>query len=125
MAGVGFFLDSYDIFSINLITIFLGLVFWQGSPEDARNGFGGNGGKLPVTVSQALKASMSAGIMTGQILFGWLADYLGRRRMYGVELGIILLGTLNTALASPSQSMSSTALLVFHRVVMGIGIGGD
>lgn len=122
---MGFFLDSYDIFSINLITIFLGLVFWQGSPEDARNGFGGNGGKLPVTVSQALKASMSAGIMIGQILFGWLADYLGRRRMYGVELGIILLGTLNTALASPSQSMSSTALLVFHRVVMGIGIGGD
>ncbi|KAK7748882.1 hypothetical protein SLS53_000906 [Cytospora paraplurivora] len=125
VAGVGFFLDSYDIFSINLITIFLGLVFWQGSPEDARNGFGGNGGMLPVTVSQALKASMSAGVMIGQILFGWLADYLGRRRMYGVELGIILLGTLNTALASPSQSMSSTALLVFHRVVMGIGIGGD
>lgn len=122
---MGFFLDSYDIFAINLITTFLGLSFWQGSPEDARNGYGGNGGVLPVPVSQALKASTSAGVIIGQVLFGWLGDYLGRRKMYGVELGIILLGTLNCALASPSQSVSSTALLVFHRVILGIGIGGD
>lgn len=125
VAGVGFFIDSYDIFAINLITIFLGLAFWQGPPDGARNGYGGNGGVLPGPVSQALKASMSAGVIVGQILFGWLADYLGRRKMYGVELGIVLLGTLNCALASPSQSVSSTALLVFYRVVMGIGVGGD
>lgn len=125
VAGVGFFLDSYDIFSINLITVFLGLSFWQGSPENSRNGYGGNYGVLPGPVSQALKASTSAGVLIGQVLFGWLADYLGRRKMYGVELGIILLGTLNSALCSPSQSMSSTALLIFHRMIMGIGIGGD
>lgn len=122
---MGFFLDSYDIFSINLITVFLGLSFWQGSPENSRNGYGGNYGVLPGPVSQALKASTSAGVLIGQVLFGWLADYLGRRKMYGVELGIILLGTLNSALCSPSQSMSSTALLIFHRMIMGIGIGGD
>lgn len=122
---MGFLLDSYDIFAINFIVIFLGLVFWQGSPESSRDGFGGNYGVLPGPASQALKASTSAGVLIGQVLFGWLADYLGRRKMYGVELGIILLGTLNCALCSPSQSMSSTALLVFHRVIMGIGIGGD
>ncbi|KUI68322.1 Repressible high-affinity phosphate permease [Cytospora mali] len=125
VAGIGFFLDSYDIFAINLVTIFLGLVFWQGPPEDARNGYGGNNGVLPGPVSQALKTSTSAGVIIGQVLFGWLADYVGRRKMYGVELGIILLATFNCALTSPSQSMSSTALLVFHRVVLGIGIGGD
>ncbi|KAL1869861.1 hypothetical protein Daus18300_005321 [Diaporthe australafricana] len=101
------------------------MVFWQGSPEDSRNGFGGNNGHLPTTVNQALKSSTSAGIIIGQILFGWLADYLGRRKMYGVELGIILVATMNFALASPSQSMNSTALLTFHRVIMGVGIGGD
>ncbi|KAJ9136493.1 Major facilitator superfamily domain-containing protein [Pleurostoma richardsiae] len=125
VAGVGFFLDSYDIFAINLITTFLGLVFWQGPPEDARNGFGGNNGQLPTPVSQALKASTSAGIVVGQVVFGWLADVCGRRRMYGIELGIIILATLNCALASPSQSMTSTGLLTFWRVVMGVGIGGD
>lgn len=125
IAGTGFFIDSYQIFAINLITIFLGLVYWQGSPENSQNGFGGNDGHLPTTVNQVLKASTSAGIVIGQILFGWLADYLGRRKMYGVELGIILVATLNFALANPSQAVNSTALLTFHRVIMGIGIGGD
>ncbi|KAB5535236.1 phosphate/H+ symporter [Coniochaeta sp. 2T2.1] len=123
VAGTGFFLDSYSIFAINLITIFLGVVFWEGS--DSTNGFGGNNGVLPTSVSQALKASTSAGIIIGQVLFGWLADVYGRRRMYGIELGIIVLSTLNCALASPSQSMTSTGLLTFWRVVLGCGIGGD
>lgn len=118
VAGVGFFLDSYDIFAINVITIFLGLAFWQGPPEEARYGFGGNNGRLPMPVSQALKASASAGIILGQIVFGWLADALGRRKMYGIELIIIVVSTLLCALASPSQSMSSTALLTFWRVMM-------
>jgi MFS family permease len=118
VAGVGFFLDSYDIFAINLITTFLGLTFWSGGPEDAINGFGGNYGTLPTPVNTALKASTSAGIVVGQVLFGWLADVFGRRRMYGIELAIIILATLSCALASPSQSMSSTGLLVFWRVVM-------
>ncbi len=38
--------------------------------------------------------------------------------MYGIELGIIVLSTMSCALASPSQSMSSTGLLVFWRVMM-------
>lgn len=116
VAGVGFLLDSYDIFAINLIITFLGVVFWQGSSQV--NGFGGNNGTLPTSVSQALKVSTSGGIVVGQILFGWLADVFGRRKMYGIELGIILLSTLNCALANPSQSMSSTGLLVFFRVMM-------
>jgi len=70
VAGVGFFLDSYDIFAINLITTFLGIVYWSGPPETATYGFGGNNGQLPSPVNQALKASTSAGIVIGQILFG-------------------------------------------------------
>jgi MFS transporter, PHS family, inorganic phosphate transporter len=142
VAGVGFFLDSYDIFAINLITTLLGVVFWAGSPDDARNGVGGNYGNLPNPVNTALKASTSAGIVIGQVLFGWLADVFGRRRMYGVELGIIILATFSCALVSPSQSINITGLMIFWRVVMvsfsaravyvqmadshqGIGIGGD
>lgn len=72
VAGVGFFLDAYDIFAINLITSLLGLVFWGGGDPD--DGYGGNGGHLPDPVNQALKASTSAGIIIGMILFGWLAE---------------------------------------------------
>ncbi|KAJ2892342.1 uncharacterized protein MKZ38_009951 [Zalerion maritima] len=128
VTGVGFFIDSYDIFSINLILIFLGLVFYQGSPDDPAThayGYGGNHGHLPISVSQAIKTSTSAGIIIGQILFGWLADVFGRRRMYGVELGIIVVSTLCCALVSPSPSVSFVGLMVFWRVMMGAGIGGD
>ena len=72
VAGVGFFLDSYDIFAINLITSLLGLVFWGGG--DPADGYGGNRGYLPDAVNQALKASTSSGIIVGMILFGWLAE---------------------------------------------------
>ncbi|KAI9152099.1 Repressible high-affinity phosphate permease [Paramyrothecium foliicola] len=123
VAGVGFFLDSYDIFAINLITTLLGLVFWSGN--DQQDGYGGNNGFLPNPVNQALKASTSAGIVIGMIVFGWLADAFGRRRMYGVELCIIILATFSCALVSASPVISATGLLVFWRVIMGIGIGGD
>ncbi|KAI0184294.1 H+ symporter [Xylaria flabelliformis] len=125
VAGIGFFLDSYDIFAINLVTTLLGVVFWQGAPGDAINGYGGNYGSLPTSVSQALKTSTSAGIVIGQVLFGWLADKYGRRKMYGVELGIILVSTLCCCLVAASQAVSFTGLITFWRVMMGIGIGGD
>lgn len=72
VAGVGFFLDSYDIFAINLITTLLGMVFWSG--DEFRDGYGGNNGILPGPIHQALKASTSAGIVIGMVLFGWLAE---------------------------------------------------
>ncbi|KAJ8122219.1 hypothetical protein ONZ43_g1532 [Nemania bipapillata] len=125
VAGIGFFLDSYDIFAINLVTTLLGVVFWQGAPGDTTNGYGGNNGVLPTPVSQALKTSTSAGIVIGQVVFGWLADKYGRRKMYGVELGIILVSTLCCCLVAASQAVSFTGLMTFWRVIMGIGIGGD
>jgi PHS family inorganic phosphate transporter-like MFS transporter len=86
---------------------------------------GGNYGKLPQGVSTAIKAATSAGAVVGMLLFGWLADRLGRRKMYGVELAIIVIATLAQSLTAPSVSMTFTGLIIFWRVVMGIGIGGD
>ena len=59
------------------------------------------------------------------LVFGWLSDRLGRRKMYGVELAIIVLATLAQSLAAPSKAVTMTGLIIFWRVVMGIGIGGD
>ncbi|PHH84714.1 hypothetical protein CDD83_1507 [Cordyceps sp. RAO-2017] len=123
VAGVGFLLDSYDIFAINVVVTLLGLVFWSG--EHNEDGYGGHGGVLPDSTNQALKGSTSAGIIIGMVVFGWLADALGRRKMYGIELAIIIFGTFSCALASSSPAISSSAILIFWRVLMGIGIGGD
>lgn len=72
MAGVGFLLDSYDIFAVNLVITMLGMVFWSG--DEHHDGYGGNGGVLPDVIIQALKGSTSAGIIFGMMLFGWLAE---------------------------------------------------
>lgn len=117
VAGVGFFTDSYDIFAINLAVSMLGVVYWQ----DAHH----NPGKIPSTSDTAIKVATSGGTVIGQLFFGWLADRIGRKRMYGIELMIIIMATLAQALSSASRAISITGLLIFWRVVMGIGIGGD
>jgi PHS family inorganic phosphate transporter-like MFS transporter len=72
-----------------------------------------------------IKAATSAGAVIGQIGFGWLADLLGRRRMYGIELVTIIAATLAQSLSSPSAAITMAGLIIFWRVIMGIGIGGD
>ena len=45
--------------------------------------------------------------------------------MYGLELMVIIFATLAQALTSGSPSMDIIGLIIFWRVLMGIGIGGD
>ncbi|KAJ6788755.1 hypothetical protein PWT90_03306 [Aphanocladium album] len=117
VAGAGFLLDSYSIFAINFVAPLVGLAYYS---DD-----GDGSGDLPATVGQALKGATSAGIVIGMILFGWLADKYGRRRMYGIELGVVIFTIFSCAIASGSPSMSSPGVLIFWRVLMGIGVGGD
>ncbi|OAA55340.1 phosphate/H+ symporter [Niveomyces insectorum RCEF 264] len=113
VAGVGFFTDSYDIFAVSLLTTMLGIVYYPGK------------GSMPSNSDTAIKLATSAGTVIGQIAFGTLADFLGRKRMYGLELIIIIFATLAQALSSGSPAMSVIGVVIFWRVIMGIGIGGD
>ena len=45
--------------------------------------------------------------------------------MYGLELILIIFATLAQALTSSSPSMSIVGVIIFWRVIMGVGIGGD
>ena len=119
VAGIGFFTDAYDIFAINLVTPMLGIVYWQDKK------FGKHQGTIPSSSDTAIKVATSGGTVIGQVGFGWLADVVGRKRMYGLELIIIIFATLAQSLAAPSYAESIVGLLIFWRVIMGIGIGGD
>ena len=44
--------------------------------------------------------------------------------MYGLELILIIFATLAQSLASDSKAISIVGVIVFWRVLMGIGIGG-
>ncbi|KAJ9657378.1 acid phosphatase pho5 [Neophaeococcomyces mojaviensis] len=117
VAGIGFFTDAYDIFAINLVTNMLGVVYWQNAKSQP--------GHIPSASDTAIKVATSGGTVIGQVGFGWLADVVGRKRMYGLELILIIFATLAQALSSASQAMSVVGLIIFWRVLMGIGIGGD
>jgi MFS transporter, PHS family, inorganic phosphate transporter len=116
VAGVGFFTDAYDLFAINLVTSMLGVVYWQ----DAKS----KPGTIPTSADTAIKAATQGGTVMGQLGFGWLADVVGRKRMYGLELILIIIATLGQALSSDSLSMSIVGTVIFWRVLMGVGIGG-
>jgi len=117
VAGVGFLTDAYDIFAINLVTAMLGVVYWQTNEIKP--------GVIPSSSDTAIKVATSGGTVLGQVGFGWLADVVGRKKMYGLVLILIIFATLAQALSSGSRATSVVGIIIFWRVMMGIGIGGD
>jgi PHS family inorganic phosphate transporter-like MFS transporter len=100
-----------QIFAINLVTSMFGILYF--------------GGTIDSNADTAIKVGTSGGTVLGQLGFGYLADVVGRKRMYGLELILIIFATLAQALSAPSISVSFVGLIVFWRVLMGVGIGGD
>ncbi|KAF9158516.1 Inorganic phosphate transporter pho84 [Actinomortierella ambigua] len=114
-SGTGFMTDAYDVFIINLIVPMLGYVY-----------FADKGGHIPPNIEGPLKGMASFGTLVGQLIFGYLGDAKGRKSIYGVELMIIILGTLCCAMVG-SNVRGATAIqyLTFWRFILGVGIGGD
>jgi PHS family inorganic phosphate transporter-like MFS transporter len=48
----------------------------------------------------------------GQIGFGLLADVVGRKKMYGLELILIIFATLAQALTSASPAITITGVII-------------
>ncbi|KAI0084141.1 phosphate transporter [Irpex rosettiformis] len=112
VAGVGFFTDAYDIFAINIASTMLGYVY-------------GHNQKLSTNQDLGVKVATPIGNLVGQLLFGWLADVFGRKRMYGIELMIIIVATFGQAVSGGSHAVNIIGVIIVWRGIMGIGIGGD
>src|SRR5215472_17867198 len=67
----------------------------------------------------AVASCYVAGAVLGAIVFGWLTDRFGRRKMFYVTLAIYLGGVLLTAV---SWGIASFAIF---RFITGLGIGGE
>jgi len=67
------------------------------------------------------------GTLFGQILFGFLGDQKGRKKMYGIELVLLIGATLGVVMSSRGYngSMSVYAWLIWWRIIVGIGVGAD
>ncbi|KAM6499656.1 phosphate permease [Amanita muscaria] len=112
VAGLGFFTDAYDIFAISIASTMIGIA----SKQDYM---------LSQEEELALKMATLVGTLFGQLIFGWLADRVGRKSMYGIELIIMTISTFGQALSGGTTAVSTIGAVVIWRFIMGTGIGGD
>ena len=107
VSGMGVFSDSYNLYAISLVFYPLLLAL-----------------KLPTSEYNTLNlglllASSYLGAAAGAFLFGPIADKIGRKPMYGIDLSLIFIG------AGLQFFASSYLILMLTRIVLGFGIGGD
>jgi MFS transporter, putative metabolite:H+ symporter len=100
--GIGLFFDIYDIFLAGTISTVLAKKFHVGS------------GVLPLLIGSSF-----LGMFLGAIILNRMADSLGRRKAYLVNLAVYSLFTFLGAL-SPS-----VAILIVFRFLAGFGIGAE
>ena len=101
-AGMGFFTDAYDLFIIGSALVYIKPEWHLGN------------GQIAFLSSISLIAAF-----LGAMIFGRLADVLGRKRIYGIEALLMAIGAIACAFAP------SFIWLLLFRVILGIGIGGD
>jgi len=102
ISGMGFFTDAYDLFIIGIVMSLVKPIWHTGKIEEA------------LVDSTALLASAF-----GALLFGRVADMVGRKRIYGVEVLVLAFGAIACAF-SPGIWW-----LIGFRFILGVGIGGD
>ena len=111
MTNTRFF--SPQLFASNMAFPMLSYAYWRDDPSSMK--------------LTNINIATLAGTMLGQVLFGYLADKYGRKKMYGLELMLLITSTLGVVMASNgvNHSMSVYAWLIWWRIVVGIGVGAD
>ncbi len=101
-SGMGFFTDAYDLFIIGVVLAIL-TPLWH----------------LSALQISLLGSTSLIAAAVGSLMFGRLADYIGRHAIYGYTLLVLAAGAIASAF-----SPSIIWLLAF-RFILGLGIGGD
>ncbi|KAJ7959275.1 Phosphate transporter [Quillaja saponaria] len=118
IAGMGFFTDAYDLFCISTVSKLLGRLYYF-DPDS------GKPGKLPTPVNNLVVGMALVGTLTGQLVFGYLGDKLGRKKVYGITLVLMVICAICSGLSFGSSAKSVIGTLCFFRFWLGFGIGGD
>ena len=110
IAGMGIFTDAYDFFCITPI---MKLIYYN-KVSSSEN-----------YVIPSLLATSLVGAAIGQLIFGRLGDRIGRRRVYGLALMIMVLSSIGCGFSICTTDGCVFVTLGFFRFILGIGIGGD
>src|SRR6266699_1657750 len=101
-SGMGFFTDAYDLFIIGVVLAILTPIWHLSALE----------------ISLLGSTSLIAAAL-GAVIFGRLADHIGRHAIYGYTLIVLAIGALASAFAP------GVIWLIVFRFILGLGIGGD
>ncbi|KAL9357956.1 hypothetical protein Peur_051209 [Populus x canadensis] len=118
IAGMGFFTDAYDLFCISLVTKLLGRIYYHVDGAEKP-------GILPPNVSAAVNGVAFCGTLSGQLFFGWLGDKMGRKKVYGMTLMLMVICSIASGLSFSRDAKAVMSTLCFFRFWLGFGIGGD
>ena len=109
-ACAGFLADSYDLFTIDLVMLILQLEY---------------GEALISAHAKALMVSaMLAGVVTGQIGFGYAADWLGRKWLFVTTAALTIVGAISCSLCWHSAAVLPIQMSIC-RFLLGVGVGGE
>ncbi|XP_010918806.1 probable inorganic phosphate transporter 1-8 [Elaeis guineensis] len=118
IAGMGFFTDAYDLFCISLVTKLLGRIYYHIDGSSTP-------GTLPPNIAAAVNGVAFCGTLSGQLFFGWLGDKMGRKKVYGLTLMLMVVCSIASGLSFGHTAKGVIATLCFFRFWLGFGIGGD
>uniref|UniRef100_A0A803PPS2 Major facilitator superfamily (MFS) profile domain-containing protein n=1 Tax=Cannabis sativa TaxID=3483 RepID=A0A803PPS2_CANSA len=118
IAGMGFFTDAYDLFCITAVSKLLGRLYYF-NPDSEKPG------KLPTNVNNAVTGVALIGTLSGQLVFGWLGDKLGRKKVYGITLIMMVICAICSGISFGHSPEGVIGSLCFFRFWLGFGIGGD
>lgn len=102
-----------QLFAGNIALPMIAYVYWQKEVSSFR--------------LTCINIATLSGTLLGQVLFGFLADLNGRKKMYGIELVLLIGSTLGVVMCSQGYNgnMSIYAWLIWWRFMVGVGVGAD
>lgn len=115
VAGMGLFTDAYDLFCIPPIMKLLGRIYYTRHPNH----------EVPASVISAMVGTALLGAVIGNLVFGHLGDSIGRRRVYGLSLMLMVLSSIWCGFSMCTSRACVLLTLGVFRFALGVGIGGD
>ena len=105
------------------MTKLIGRLYFQDDPFHINNTV--KPGVLPINLDSAVSSVALVGTLTGQLLFGYLGDCVGRKVVYGITLMIMIFCAIGQSMSFGGTANSVIGTLCFWRFLLGVGIGGD
>ena len=109
--AIGFFNDAYDLFVMSIVNV----VLQEQYGDDV--------------YTPGLKSAVSTGVFVGsvlgQLVFGYYADQLGRKRIMIYTASLLIFGGLASTFVYGGTPTRTLWLLAIARAILGFGIGGE